>query len=154
MGVISSLALMLIPLLRRDSSTTPRQVPIDSGAKRLKAEAHGGLESRSISSALTFSCGWISPSPGASRPKRERCRCIQDQRRSASADRSADASPGAVQPAASDGGAATSTAQNGQYLSGLGNFRKAAQQSSFGQGSVWGDCTCVPGHSALLREES
>ena len=35
MGVMSSLALVLIPLLRRDSSTT---LPIDSETKRLKAE--------------------------------------------------------------------------------------------------------------------
>ena len=44
-------------------------------------------------------------------------------------------------------------AQDGQYLSGLGNFSQA-QQSSFGQGSVWDDCTCVPGRSALLRGET
>ena len=38
MGLLSSLALSLIPLLRRDSSTTPTAIPIDSETTRLEAE--------------------------------------------------------------------------------------------------------------------
>ena len=42
--------------------------------------------------------------------------------------------------------------QDGQYLQ--SNFFSQAQQSALGQGSVWLDCTCVPGRSALLRGDN
>lgn len=41
MGLISSLSLLLMPLLRRDSSTIPTAIPIDSETKRLTAELEG-----------------------------------------------------------------------------------------------------------------
>ena len=120
MGVMSSLALVLIPLLRpRDSSTTPRQVPIDSETKRLKAENVALIATNERVRAEIEEL------------RREILDCMDMIQVLRERERAREA-------------------MNAQkfYLQGH------AQQSVLGQQSVWRDCTCVPGRSALLRGET
>ena len=144
MGVMSSLALVLIPLLRRDSSTT---VPIDSETKRLKAEltesqAEVDRLRREILRWMDIAQSWRERAEARAMPMH---RINEQMRQRAEAQLQ-------TQAQQANQTMEQNFYQDGQYLQ--SNFFSQAQQSALGQGSVWLDCTGVPGQARPFCEET